>query len=764
MTSCADAAAATLKMAIASSADAPDSSFIGALRQALQPNLLARSLFASAIIWLLMASAMPSYAWLIFRGQLAGYFAAGLAIALVSEIVVVLFTALFSSDHATQVVPQSPTVVIQGLIAATVVEALPAELPAEELFLYAFLSVALSSLLAGGFLILLGLFRAGGLIRYIPYPIVGGFMAGLGWLIFEAGFRVLVSLRLNAGTLPLFFESEVFTRWLPALVFALCILGLRSRIKSTLVMPGLIIVFILLFYLWANLIVGDINMVIEADRLLPNVSNALLWTLPDFSLISTLDPAIISASAGHILSLTVVLTLNLFLRAGAQELIVKRELDFNRECIVNGAGNAISALVGGGVAAYHGPISVSLVHGMRVNGRLVGIILAIMFALTLLVGGAIFSLIPRFIPAGLLMFFGLQFMKEWLLDSWSKLPRKDYIIVALLALSIAFFGMLTGIALGIWFAVAIFVLEYSRMNVIKQEFSGAAHRSNVDRSFAQNRHLQREGERIWILRLQGFIFFGSAYRFCAYVRSRIAAGDAASQRYIILDFKAVSGLDVSASMDFRKLKEGADARGVSLLLCSAAPHLRPLLEAGKLIKPESEQPALFNDLDHALEYCERSLLAEADLLHADRVTVAEQLARHEEVRPEDASAVAAYLERLETTAEQIIIEQGDPADALYFIESGRVDVLLRRAGEPDLRLRSMTAGAVIGEIGYYLGSARTAAIVVTEAGILQRLSHESLREMEVSAPQTASAVHVLIASLLSDRLTTSNRLLRQLMD
>ena len=501
------------------------------MAQALKPQMILRSVLTSAIIWLLMASAMPSYAGLIFQGKLSGYFAAGLAIVLASEIVVVLVTSLFSSDHATQVVPQSPTAVIQGLIAASAVDALPADLPPEELFATVLLVIVLSSILAGTFLVLLGMVRAGGLIRYIPYPIVGGFMAGLGWLIFDAGFRVLVGLRLNmlvgfrqdSASLPILLESGVASRWLPAIVFAFCLLGLRARIKSTLVMPATIIASLILFYLWAYLVVGDVSRVVEEGWLLPNVTDALNWTLPDLSAISRIDPAMLAAVAGDVLTLIVVLTLNLFLRASAQEIIVSRELNLNRECIVNGVANIASAVSGGGVVAYHGPISSSLVHAMRVNGRLVGIILAFMFLLTLLVGGALFSQIPRFIPAGLLMFFGLQFMKEWLFDSWWKLPRQTYLIIVFIALAIALRGLLTGIALGLGVAIAAFVLEYSRMEVIKQEFSGSNHRSNLDRSFAQNQLLQKEGEGILILRLQGYIFFGTAYRFYQHLVSHISA-------------------------------------------------------------------------------------------------------------------------------------------------------------------------------------------------------------------------------------------------
>ena len=71
---------------------------------------------------------------------------------------------------------------------------------------------------------------------------------------------------------------------------------------------------------------------------------------------------------------------------------------------------------------------------------------------------------------------------------------------------------------------------------------------------------------------------------------------------------------------------------------------------------------------------------------------------------------------------------------------------------------------MIGEVGFYLGKTRSASIVVTEAGVLQRLSHEELRNVEVTAPQTATAIHVFIASLLSVRLSTTNHLVQELMD
>ena len=731
---------------------------------AMQPSMLLRSLFASAVIWLLMASAMPSYSRLIFHGKLAGFFAAGLAIVLVSEIVAVLVTSLLCSDHATQVVPQSPTAVIQGLIAASAVEAAPPDMPVETLFAAVYLIIVFSAALTGLFVALLGRARAGGLMRFIPHPIISGFMAGLGWLILNAGFFVLVGSRLDVAALPALLQGDVAAVWLPAMVFALCILVLQARIKSTLNVPGVIIVSLILFYMWAHLIVGDIARVTEAGWFLPNVSDSLRWQLPDFSAIAHIDRAMLVASAGDVLTLAVVYTLNLFLRASAQELVVNRELDLNRECIVNGVANIASAFSGGGAVAYHAPVSSSLVDTMRAYGRLSGVILALMFLLTLLIGGGVFSLIPRFIPAGLLMYFGMQFMKDWLVDSWFKLPRQDSIVIVIIALVTALFGLLTGIAVGTVVAISFFVLEYSRINVIQQELSGAVRHSNLDRPLAHRQLLQAEGDKIVIFRLQGFVFFGTAYRFYEYVYERINSAEADAVAFVLLDFKSVRGFDVSALVDFRKLKRLADNHEIDLLISGVSPDLQPLLVEHEIVGDVKGVAAFFEDLDHALERCENQLLGRADLLDAAAITVEQQLAEHVTVRRYDDGALRTHLERIETRVGDTVFRQGDEADALYFIESGRVDVLLQIEPERSVRLRSMTAGTVIGEVGFYLNSARSASVVVTEAGVLQRLSQEALRQMEATAPQTATAIHVFITRILSDRLSTTNRLIQELMD
>src|SRR5690606_14323838 len=107
-------------------------------------------------------------------------------------------------------------------------------------------TMALASLLTGLLFLLLGTFRLGNLIRYIPYPVIGGFLAGTGWLLFQGGMGVLVDVSL-AEPLALF-RPGVWLRWVPGLAVALLLLVVLRRYSHPLILPGILISAIGLFY------------------------------------------------------------------------------------------------------------------------------------------------------------------------------------------------------------------------------------------------------------------------------------------------------------------------------------------------------------------------------------------------------------------------------------------------------------------------------------------------------------------------------------
>ncbi|MGH7858288.1 MAG: STAS domain-containing protein [Candidatus Binatia bacterium] len=152
--------------------------------------------------------------------------------------------------------------------------------------------------------------------------------------------------------------------------------------------------------------------------------------------------------------------------------------------------------------------------------------------------------VPKLVLGGLLLSLGLGFLVDWLWDGWTRLARADYAVTALIVGAV---GFLEGIAVGIVAAAILFTVNYSRINVIKYTLSGAHHQSNVDRPFHHHRLLRERGEQIHILELQSYIFFGTAYKLLLKLRERTDDPTLAPMRYVILDFRQVTGLDSSAS-------------------------------------------------------------------------------------------------------------------------------------------------------------------------------------------------------------------------
>src|SRR3546814_6394548 len=88
---------------------------------------------------------------------------------------------------------------------------------------------------------------------------------------------------------------------------------------------------------------------------------------------------------------------------------------------------------------------------------------------------------------------GFSLLIAWVYEAWFKLPKGDYLIVVTILLVSAWFSYLEAIGVGIVAGIALFAVNYSRVDVAKHVVSGAAFRSNVDRPDDQRRALDALG-------------------------------------------------------------------------------------------------------------------------------------------------------------------------------------------------------------------------------------------------------------------------------
>src|SRR5215510_3362047 len=151
------------------------------LRGAIDTGL--RDLFGGAISGVVSIVYCVSYAAFIFSGPLAPWLGYGIAATFISTTVGALVVALRSSLPFTIAGPDSSTSVVTATLVAAFVEWLVANGATDHVLEPTLLLMALSSVLVGILLCGLGLARAGRAIRFVPYPVIGGFLGATGWLM-----------------------------------------------------------------------------------------------------------------------------------------------------------------------------------------------------------------------------------------------------------------------------------------------------------------------------------------------------------------------------------------------------------------------------------------------------------------------------------------------------------------------------------------------------------------------------------------------------
>lgn len=249
----------------------------------------------------------------------------------------------------------------------------------------------------------------------------------------------------------------------------------------------------------------------------------------------------------------IISAIALLLNASGLELTLRQDIDLNRELEAAGIAN-LAASIGGGPAGYHTLSLSALTHRLGANSRLAGFLTAGVCAATLFFGASILSLFPKPVLGGFLFFLGLSFLVEWLYDAWFKLPRTDYVLVLVILAAVGAVNFLAGVGVGVVVAIVLFVVNYSRINVVKLALSGANFRSNVERPASNRELIQEAGEQLLILRLQEYIFFGTAQNLLDQIRQRAENSTLRPLRYVVLDFRLVHGLDSSAVSSVVRMK------------------------------------------------------------------------------------------------------------------------------------------------------------------------------------------------------------------
>ncbi len=623
--------------------------------------------------------------------------------------------------------------------------------------------VALAAVAVGVVAVLLGGFRYGRFIRFVPYPVVAGFFAGCGWLIMLGGIGVAVGSRIGPTHLDLLADPSVQFRLVVTVVLVVLALIPSRRFPVSLVLPGLAAAVIVIYNAVA-LAIGFVPAAARADGwLVTFTGQGPLWppvALGDLSLIDW--PAI----GGALVYLPVVVVLSIItvlMNESAIELAARRDMDLDHELRSVGLQNLVGG-AGGGLPGFHSVPLTLLAARLKASHAGVGLIVAALCVAALVFGDVVLAVVPTPLLAGLVVWVGLSLVIDWLLRSYARLPVWEYLVVVLIFIAIITVGFVWGLLAGLIAAAVLFVVEYGRVEIVRHVLTGRDYQSGNDSSEARRSALQAAGDAILIVRLQGFLFFGTADRMRRRIQHHIDQPEGAPIRYLVVDFRRVSGLDSSTVMSFTRLAQNTGRDGFTLVFCGMTDAVGSAMARGGFTPDPDSHVRFLGDLDHGLEWCENDLLAavapgivaNAPVPVIDLLVAVMKDQRH-------AESLLPYLERIEIGTGATLIEQGAPSNDVFFVEAGRAAVMLA-AGKDRVRLATVGQGSIVGEMAFYLGKERSASVIAEAPLIAWRLSAESLARLEAESPEALICFHRGMAALLADRLAGANRLVRLLAD
>ncbi|TGL63046.1 STAS domain-containing protein [Leptospira ognonensis] len=618
--------------------------------------------------------------------------------------------------------------------------------------------VTIAILFAGIFQILLGIIGGGRLIKFIPYPVVTGYLGGLGILIIMAQLPRIFAMS-SEGSLLGNIETLTSDPIPPIIGFAtigtmILIPKMTSKIPPTIasLLMGFASYWLLSIYFPElksihnnRYVVGPI--IPEGESLFShfgkNITNLGIITFSNLKMIFV--PAF---TLGFLLSIDTLKTCLVI------DVYSAKRHDSNRELIGQGVGNFASSLFGGiAGSGTLGPTLVNLASGAKTkfSGFLVGV-----FALVSLFFFAnVLQWIPVAALAGVLIVVGSR-MIDWRSFGLLKNPSTvfDFSVILCVVVAAVSTSLILAAGVGILLAILLFVRDQIRSSVVRRTFLGHQKFSKKRRLPSELDALEKKSDRNIIFELQGQLFFGTTDQLFNTLEPYLA-----SAKNIILDFRRVVNIDFTAVNLLKQIHSRLMAANGTLILA----NIPLLLSTGHDMKEylrtlglsdSSENIKFFDELDDALEYIEDEIIHEANLDVTKNVPFL-HLNQFEFFKPfklEDVAQFEKCIREIECPSGENVFNMGDVSDEMYFIRKGTIRIQLPIEGKRSHHLATFGKGDFFGDMAFLDKETRSADAVAIETSSLYGISRIKFDEYVATHPIFGNLFFESLAYTLSKRL------------
>ena len=672
---------------------------------------------------------------------------------------VIVSAALFAAGSRSLLPTGGPSSATALIMATMVGQLLQDELAAGLEFsaLRVVVAVAAAVMLMGLLQILMAACGLARLVRFVPQPVLAGFMTGIAVLIMlvqlppllalapeiwrEQGLRALPAaqpgaLALGLGTAALIWLLAWRAPRAPA-----ALLGLLAGVAA----------FHLARAALPDLALGSTLSGLDSDPALLGLLS--MWQQPAAGLGVVLQHAPKIAFAGCLLAVIGTLESMLAFRATDQQFGTRHEQA--RDLLVMGLANLAGGLLGALPMVQLRARTMAILHAGG-HGRAGAYGAALASALLILVGGGAIAELPTAVLAGVMLTVGLALVDRWSLQllrrrgAGGPAVRTSLLIVALVGLLTIWQGPAAGVVAGMLVATVVFVRGMNR-SLLRARYLAAAQPSRRVYAPPIEQWLQRARQRVTILELEGALFFGSAERL-----SDEAQSLPADTRFLVLDLRRVSAIDDSGAMVLSQLQARLARRGITLLLAGmgAASLQRRQLQPFVTDGHAEAEGNWFEDCDHAVESAERRLGAERPE-PVEPVGGSVPLAHSTLMAGLDAAQltrVSQHLMAQRFRAGQRLFQEGEAADGVYVLTEGSVS-LVSASGQ---RFASFSPATIFGELAMLDGLGRSAHAVADIDSEVYLLTREAMGTLARTDPLLCSQLYRNMAVHLAGRLRVAS--------
>ena len=692
-----------------------------------------------------------SYAAIMFSGPVTHGFSAGLSMALITAAVAAIVVSALGNVRFAIAGPDIYSAVPLAVMIYSLASQLPDGGTRPQSVTTLVIAVSLTTFVTGAVCYGLGRLRLAKVIRYIPYPVIAGFLSATGLLIALAGTGIVTGIPVRPANFERLVEADTLIKLGVTLAFTLLIVLAGKRYKGVSTFPVLICVGIGAFYVGLSAFGLGPSDAQAAGWLFDLDSGSYTWKPWYFE---TQEPIVWSAYLAvipEILAVCLITMLAVLINASSLELMVEKDCDLDQDLRAHGIASLVSAALGGFIGSLSmSRTSINLLAGG--TGRLSGMVCGVFAAAVLLLGADVINSVPRFLLGAVMISLGLQFVWKWSFSMRRTMSLADYVMSLVIVLVVLTYGYAEGIGAGVVASALIFATRYSHVPAYSSISTLADRRSRVDRSLATSQQLTALGDKVAIVHLQGFLFFGSADKLQRKTSEMLPGAHS-----LVLDFQSVEGLDSSACYSLQKLLRMARWRGVQVVISSLSENVARGLTAGGIELP-GRAAEVYESLDAALEACEERLLAAYQ--HEDGGTKSFGAWLVSFLRSDDAAIKLLHaMDRRELRVEERLCDQGAPADELYFVEQGRVGAFYESGTKDCTRVRSTGDRTILGEMGFFTSQPRTATLEAETPAVVHVLTRETYERLCGQYPQLSSLLLESALRVLIDRLDMNTKLI-----